>query len=259
VAQPEQGAMRPNPSLYRQIRTYFAELRRLRKEEVPYVTRCIVSRRPVPKPPQTSDFPGLIFILYADPNGEIEVTAYWRSREAATANASVFKEAVGAESILSEGYLRHLAVPEQPWWKRVPVGRWILYISSFLGALAVLQTYFAKTFEPPKIHPEISGPRVLNALASQKFSFDLAVTNRSRYVETEITIDNPVLTRDGRSIPHRFDGDYYPLPVVPTTTKVIPFVGDPLKVGSYTSSALACTPRQAYCLKKTLFIQSPKD
>lgn len=221
-------------TLDRTLRHYFTALQRLREEELPYLTRYLVTAQPVPRPLKTSDFPGLLFVHIADPNGETEVTAYWRSRELAVGNAAVFTAAVGATSIKSEGYLRHLTGPKKPLWRRVTVGTWLLYAASILGAFAVVQTYFAKSFERPDIGRQIAGPKVLNVLSSNPIRFDLVLTNRSRDVASVVTLYKPLITRAGKTIDEPFQADFRPAPISPASTITVPFEGDPLPADTYT-------------------------
>lgn len=182
-----------------------------------------------------TDFPGLIFLQYSDSNGAEEVTAYWKSREATAANAGSLQAALGAGSIISEGYLRSLDGLEKHWWEGIAIFTWFLYIVSFLGALAAFQTYFAQTLERPDVNPEIVGPVVLNVVSSEEIRFALSITNRSREVSSKVIISKPYIIHlpDKNPVAREFQFTKKPAPIGPTTTVVVPFIGESLPAGTY--------------------------
>jgi hypothetical protein len=222
--------------VFRHLRGLFTSLKKLRESELPYLTRYRLSRWPLPNPPELNDYPGLIFLQYTNLDDTTEVTAYWKSHEAAIGNSGLFQKSIEVNGIpLSEGYLRQIATPKRRWWKVVPVGQWLLYASSIIGAVAILQTYFAKTLEAPDINAEISGPKVLNFLPSDAISFTLAITNRSREVQSKVVIEKPIaIGENGKLFDFEdFQGTLRPGPIAPTAILPVPFVGDPLPVGRY--------------------------
>lgn len=222
--------------IVRRLTSLFISLRELRKNEVPYLTCYSLSAWPISNTPDLSDYPGLILIQYTSISEVIEATAYWKSHEAATGSSDLLQKNIGASRVLSNTYLREIATPKQKWWKRVTVGQWILYASSIIGAITILQTYFSKTFEAPDINVEIAGQEPLKFLPSDPVSFSLSITNRSREVQTKVdivkkpTIKKPTATREQEY----FDGLLRPAPIAPAATIQVPFLGRPLEEGAYT-------------------------
>lgn len=222
-------------SLGRRLRAYFANLQKVRDEGVPYVTRFTSSTTP-PSNLRLKDFPGLLFLQYVESqDGISEVIVYWKSLDAMKSNESSFKRFLQVGEPQAQGYLRELKGHEKSWWQRIPVGRWLLYAASLFGALAVLQTHFAKLLEQPDITLEIPGPRVIDMLVADDISFDVGVTNRSREAHSVVTLLSPKLVGQGHNAlwNHKFWFNPKPAPIAPSSTSVVQFKGDALPKGIY--------------------------
>jgi len=229
--------MKPRSNQLRRLRAYFADLQRVREEDIPYVTRFTTSADRTLDLPKVSEFQGLLLLQYAeDVNGTVEVTAYWKSHDAAKSNARSFEKKLNAGTPGFMGYLKQLKVDEEPWWRRIPLGRWLLYGSSLFGAFAVLQTHFAKLLEGPDIAIELPGSRSLNGLAGEETNFDFSITNRSREVHATATLLMPQLTTlQGISVPQSFELNNKPAPISPSDKLTVPVSMGPLPPGSYTA------------------------
>lgn len=230
-----------------------AELLRLRRQSVPYLTRFTTSN-PTPQLPKLSEFPGLIFLQYSDiDSNKTEVTAYWISREAAVSSLSILKNVLQTSQPVAEGYIRQVKGREESWVRRVPVGHWILYAASVFGALVVIEDYFARLFEKPDVVLEIPGRDVVDILVTDEISMDLGITNRSRDVNTVVTFTAPSLELpDGKKVEHRFWSNLAPPPMGPSATKVVEVEGASLPAGLY-KLTVAAEAKAGYFRSPRLF------
>lgn len=221
-------------AVHRQLGAYFTDLRKARENALPYVTRFTATNALSANLLPPNDFPGLLFIQCVENHqGTTEVIAYWRSQEAALSNEPVFGSMLNAGPPAFAGYLRGFKGQEKSWWQRIPVGRWILYAASIFGALAVLQTHFARLLESPDITLEVPGPQPLNVLAGDEISFDLAITNRSREAYSLVTLLRPMLYSRNVQMVHGFSGSLKPAPIAPASIDTVPMKGGPLSAGQY--------------------------
>lgn len=215
---------------------FVRSLRDIRKSGFPYLTRHTLAGMPLSAVTalKVADFPGLLFVQYAeDLEGRIELSTYWKSRQAAIENSSLLADFLKQKPLVFEGYIRSLEEHREPWLQRVPVGRWILYAASLFGAFAAMETYFARLLEKPDISIQIPGPVTVSVLENDEIIFDAALVNRSRELPTVVTLETPKIIAGDEALAYTLSGNLTPPPISAASTTLVQFRGNSLPTGTY--------------------------